>query len=147
MVYLDVQMVSLFDWFCQVLYYEFNLIHVELNLSQHLVIQYNKFKEMLTLRMKCLHLNSHYVSRILSSKNLCARSTRVLFSTDVFTTDISAVGFDDYALGVQKDVLEVPSHFNFAENVLENWREKETVLFSSVNLYKLIYYLFSYIRR
>lgn len=102
---------------------------------------------MLTLRMKCLHLNSHYVSRILSSKNLCARSTRVLFSTDVFTTDISAVGFDDYALGVQKDVLEVPSHFNFAENVLENWREKETVLFSSVNLYKLIYYLFSYIRR
>ena len=46
-----------------------------------------------------------------------------------FSTEASAVGFNDYEKGVEEDRLDVPTYFNFAEDVLEKWCLEEQVSF------------------
>ena len=89
----------------------------------------------LLLKKHVLNSNTRHLRRDFSAKKIrlplhsVAAAVRVINNTScaLFSTEASAVGFNDYDKGFKKDRLDVPTYFNFAEDVLEKWCLEEQV--------------------
>ena len=85
-----------------------------------------------------IKISKSLLCRWTSAKHLC---TSPLIKTS-YPAQYSATGFDNYDKEYANFKLDVPEHFNFAEDVLEKWAEKEAVcnlsITKKVNIHHII---------
>ena len=73
-------------------------------------------------------------------------SSVLINTSKALSTDVSAVGFNDYDLGIKEHLLEVPTYFNFAEDVLGKWCLEEQVRYWIYNVQLFRFFFPSYLK-
>ena len=106
----------------------------------------------LLLKKHALNSNTQHLRGGFSAKKIRVPLHSVAAAVNVtnsspcalFSTEASAVGFNDYEKGFKEDRLDVPTYFNFAEDVLEKWCLEEQVKFLPFPRSRLILLSFNF---